>query len=173
MEHVIEQARLVRSTTLLGIYRQYHASVLAELGDLRIPLVEAADNLERVFEQHQFSLARASVRRAAVLLIKTGAHELAARLLGWVDNPTAAVIPATADLLAELDVLLPETERALGADAYAAALRDGLALDDTTAISLCLAALRAAVEDLHSQPDRVPTQAHVESGGRVVAADVT
>jgi hypothetical protein len=146
MEHVIEQARLGRSTTLRGIYRQYHSSVLAELGDLRVPLVEAADNLERVSQQNQVGLGRASVRRAAVLLLKTGEHDLGARLLGWVDSPLASAIPATADLAAELEVLQPAAERALGAEAYAAARADGALMDDKTAISLCLAALRAAAE---------------------------
>jgi predicted ATPase/class 3 adenylate cyclase len=146
MERVVAQASLVRSTFLQAIFRQYLSSVRGELGDLRQPMSEAADNLEGILSNHQIGLATGTIRRAAVLLIKAGFGEVAAILLGWVDS-TGHPIPPTADLAAEMDVLLPKLRQELGAT-YETAMAAGPALSPEAAIKLGIATLREGIDQL-------------------------
>lgn len=145
MERVVEQARLVKSSHLQSIFTQYLSSVRAELGDLAQPMRDAADNLAHMLESQNFGLATSAVRRAAVLLIKAGQHEKAAKLLGWVDShdPT----PATFDLAAEIEVLVPQMQEVLGPEALGATAA-GAELSIEPAIELAVATLRAAADRL-------------------------
>jgi predicted ATPase/class 3 adenylate cyclase len=145
MEEVVEQARLVRSSFLQSIYTQYLASVRAELGDLTQAMSDAADNLERLLVAHNLGLVAPAVRRAAVILIKAGQPDTAARLLGWVDNQDSRT-PATEDLAVEIEILIPQMHEALGPDA-AGATEAGAALTVEEAIELAISALRTAADD--------------------------
>ncbi len=146
MEQVVEQASLVKSSFLQAIFTQYLSSVRAELGDLNQPMRDPADNLERMLAAHNLGLADSAVRRAAVILVKAGQHETAATLLGWVDNQDSPT-PATGDLAAEMEVLVPQMHEALGPDA-AGATSAGAKLSIEEAIELAVSTLRAAADDL-------------------------
>jgi hypothetical protein len=145
MEEVVEQARLVRSSFLQSIYTQYLASVRAELGDLTQAMSDAADNLERLLVAHNLGLVTPAVRRAAVILIKAGQPDTAARLLGWVDEQDSRT-PATEDLAVEIEILVPQMHEALGPDA-ADATEAGAALTVEEAIELAISVLRIAADD--------------------------
>ena len=146
MEQVVEQAKLVKNSILLAVLTQTLSSVRAELGDLTQPMREAADNLEGQLAAQNLSPATGAVRRAAVLLIKAGQHETAARLLGWVDSLDSSN-PVAVELQAEMEVLVPQMHDALGPDA-ASATAAGTELSIEEAIQLAMSTMRAAADDL-------------------------
>jgi predicted ATPase/class 3 adenylate cyclase len=147
MEAVVAQASLVRSSFLHAMFDSILASLRGEVGHLRESLTESADSLERMLSTRQLGLAPATVRRASVLLMTAGASASAATLLGWVDsndNPT----PATADVAADMDVLVPQMHAALGEAALQAAISAGALLTAEQAMTLSITELRSAVLDI-------------------------
>jgi predicted ATPase len=148
MEEVLDLAEQVKSSPLQSIYVQYLSSLRAEVGDLAQPMVDAADNLEQMLASRNLGLVTAQIRRAAVILIKAGHHAVAARLLGWIDGLELSN-PITGDLLAEIEVLVPQMRDALGADAEQEATA-GAALSLEDAIALAISTLRSAADALGS-----------------------
>jgi hypothetical protein len=144
MEEVIELASQVKSSPLHSIFVQYLSSLRAEVGDLTQPMLDAADNLEQMLASRNLGLVSSQIRRIAVLLIKAGVPGVAANLLGWIDAQDQAT-PITADLQAEIDVLVPEMTSALGAEADREAAA-GAALTLEAVIDLAIAALRATAD---------------------------
>lgn len=144
LEQMVELATLVKSTLMLGIVTYHLASVRAELGDLAQPMRDAADNLEHMIATHNMGAATGAVRRAAVLLIKSGDHLSAATLLGCVESRDSN--PVTYDLAAEMEALVPQMHEALGSGAATAA-DAGAAMSTDDAIQLAITALRAAADN--------------------------
>ena len=144
MEEVIEQASVVSSAFFTSIYTQYLSSLRAEVGEVAQAMTDAAVNLAQLQDSNTYGLVPPAVRRAAVLLLKTGRPEPAAQLLGWVDS--ADSIAATPDLAAEIDELVPKMREALGPDA-AKATESGAALSLDEATQLAIVALREAATD--------------------------
>ncbi|MEY2398003.1 MAG: hypothetical protein QOJ00_1177, partial [Actinomycetota bacterium] len=143
MEAVVAQASLVRSSFLHAMYNSILASLRSEIGQLSQSLTESADSIEGILNTRQLGLAPANARRAAVLLMKAGVSGSAATLLGWVDSndhPT----PATADMAADMDVLVPQMHADLGDNALQAATSAGALLTAEQAMTLSVTELRSA-----------------------------
>jgi hypothetical protein len=127
---------------MMPILTQYVSSVRAEIGEITQPMLDAADNLDHMASTQTLGTATGAVRRAAVLLIKAGQHEIAARLLGWVDARDSN--PISNDLAAEMEHLLPEMCAALGEGEADVAATTGAEMSVDEAIMLARDTLRRA-----------------------------
>lgn len=142
MERVVEQATLLRSSFLRSIFTQYLASVRSEVGDLSRSMLDAADNIGEMLAAKSHGLATATARRAAALLMSSGAHSAGATVLAWVDSRDS--IPPTADLAAQLDTLIPAMEAQLSPDDLDAARRAGGDMSLEEVMEFAADALRSA-----------------------------
>ncbi len=146
MEEAIVAADSVRCELISNVAKMVLAGVRGSLGELSGSRLDAADTLEHQRKEAGGGLVVSQqLRRAAVLMLRSGDHRPALTVLAFLEgHATPQANPGTQR---ELEELLPQARADLGEAAAAEAAALGASLSQTQVIDLTIETLRGATSD--------------------------